>query len=159
MELHELKSLLKSHPDKQFRLKLPDGSPVPVSFHVTEVGRIQKTFIDCGGTLRGLETCQLQVWVGEDGDHRLEAGKAAAILEKAKTFLPDESIPVEIEYEDEVISQYTIEGHELGGASVVLHLAHKHTDCLAKERCGIPAPIREGDAEEETACCGGGGCC
>lgn len=158
MQLHELKSLFQSHSDKQFRLQLPDGSAVPVSFHVTEVGRVHKTFIDCGGTLRDVDTCQLQVWVGEDGDHRLEAGKAAAILEKAKSFLTDENIPVEIEYEDEVISQYTIEGHEAGGKAVVLHLAHKHTDCLARERCGLPAPIKD-DADAEAPCCSQSGCC
>lgn len=156
MNLQSLKSLLREHADKQFRLQLPDGSPVPVSFHVTEVGRVQKTFIDCGGTLRESVACQLQVWVGEDGDHRLEAGKAAAILEKARTFLTDESMPVEIEYEDQVISQYTLEGHDIGDDSVVLKLAHKHTDCLAKELCGVPTA---GPAPAKASCCGPAGCC
>ena len=154
MNLGEFKSLLQSHDRKHFRLQLPDGSPVPVSFHVTEVGRVQKIFIDCGGTLRETEICQLQVWVGADEDHRLEAGKAAAILEKASVFLLDESIPVEIEYEDDVISQYMIAGHESSDDSVVLRLVPKHTDCLAREKCGLPA--RE-DAEE-SACCSTSGC-
>jgi len=153
MNLKELKSLLKDQAGNKFQIKLPDNSPVPVFFHVTEVGRVQKTFIDCGGTLRELVTCQLQVWVGDDVDHRLEAGKAAAILEKAKSFLSDDTVPVEIEYEDEVISQYTIENHELSEGSIVLHLAHKHTDCLAKELC--LAPI--GD-KKESSCCAPG-CC
>lgn len=138
MTLHELKILLREHGNRLFQLRLPDGSPVPVSFHVTEVGRVSKTFIDCGGTLRESTVCQLQVWIGEDVDHRLEAGKAAAILEKAKAFLPDESIPVEIEYEDRVISQYTIEGHESREDAVILNLAHKHTACLAPELCKVP---------------------
>src|SRR5687768_2436147 len=112
MNLAAFKNLLKNERNKHFRLRLPSGSPVPVSFHVTEVGHVQKTFIDCGGTLRKTEACQLQIWVGEDFDHRIEAEKAAAILEKARSFLPDESIPVEFEYEDEVISQYTIAGYE-----------------------------------------------
>ena len=154
MNLGEFKALLKNHAGSQFRLQLPDGSPVPVSFHVTEVGRVQKTFIDCGGTLRDLVTCQLQVWVGEDEDHRLEAGKAAAILEKAKAFLSDETLPVEIEYEDAVISQYTIDNFKAGGDAVVLHLAHKHTDCLAKERCVAPPKKAQG-----AACCTTSGCC
>lgn len=93
MNLQQFKTLLASAGNKHFRLRLPNGSPVPVSFHVTEVGRVQKTFIDCGGTLRESVACQLQVWVGEDVEHRLEAQKAAKILEKAKAFLPDESIP------------------------------------------------------------------
>ncbi len=156
MNLSEFKSLLKSQAHKQFRIQLPDGSPVPVSFHVTEVGLVQKTFIDCGGTLREQASCQLQVWVGEDGDHRLEAGKALLILEKAKSFLPDESIPVEVEYEDQVISQYTIEGHDSDEDSVVLNLAHKHTDCLAKELCGVPST---GTKTGASSCCQTTGCC
>ena len=159
MNLQELKSLLSSHPGSRFRLQLPDGSPVPVSFHVTEVGRVQKTFIDCGGTLRESTVCQLQVWVGEDEDHRLEAGKIAAILEKARSFLPDESMPVEIEYEDLVISQYVIEDHVTQGETVVLRLAAKHTDCLAKELCGLPAGAKETAGNKKAAPCCGPGCC
>lgn len=156
MKLSEFKTLLKNEGDKHFRLQLPDGSPVPVSFHVTEVGRVQKTFIDCGGTLRETVACQLQVWVGEDVDHRIEARKAAAILEKAKPFLSDESIPVEIEYEDKVLSQYTIESYKSGVGSVVLKLAPKHTECLAPELCGIPAKPA---VRDEAPCCAGTGCC
>ena len=156
MTLNEFKSLLETEGDKHFRLQLPSGFPVPVSFHVTEVGRVQKTFIDCGGTMREAVSCQLQVWVGEDEDHRIEAAKAAKILAKAKSFLPDESIPVEIEYEDEVISQYTIEGFERGSDAVILQLAHKHTDCLAKELCGIPTSSAR--SEKATSCCAPG-CC
>ncbi|NJO87338.1 MAG: hypothetical protein HC821_05015 [Lewinella sp.] len=34
------------------RLFLPDGSPVPPHFHLTEVGRSTKKFVDCGGQSR-----------------------------------------------------------------------------------------------------------
>lgn len=155
MNLKELKSLLHSEGHKHFRLQLPDGSPVPVSFHVTEVGRVQKTFIDCGGTVRESIACQLQVWVGDDIDHRIEARKAAAILDKAATFLTDDSIPVEIEYEDKVISQYTIKSYKSSLDSVVLRLAHKHTECLAPELCKVPAV----NIGKTTSCCGPTGCC
>lgn len=155
MNLQELKSLLKSHSDKLFQIQLPNGTAVPVSFHVTEVGRVQKTFLDCGGTLRETLACQLQVWVGEDYHHRIETGKMAAILEKARPYLPDETIPVEVEYEDEVISQYVIEDHDVRADAVVLILDHKHTACLAMELCGIPAA----GAGDKDACCTGTGCC
>ena len=138
MKLSELKSLLTEHPNHVFRLQLPDGEAVPFSFHVTEIGRVNKTFLDCGGTLRESTTCQLQVWVGEDYDHRIETGKLAGILRKGESLLPDESVPVEIEYEKEVISQYTIESHETTTESVILKLAPKHTECLAPELCGLP---------------------
>lgn len=158
MKLHELKTLLKDHAENYFQLRLPNGSAVPVSFHVTEVGKVTKTFIDCGGALREQTICQLQVWVGEDEEHRLAAGKAGAILDKAKSFLTDESLPVEIEYEDEVISQYTISHHEISSGAVIFDLAHKHTDCLAKERCGITAPGKV-DVPKSSSCCAGSGCC
>ena len=158
MTLAKFKALLAGHPERVFRLSLPDGSPVPVSFHITEVGRLHKTFLDCGGKLRESTTCQLQVWVGEDYDHRIETGKMAAILEKAATILPDESVPLEIEYEDRVISQYTVEGHEVLDDAVVLRLAHKHTECLAPELCGLPS-IGRLPALPGKSCCGPTGCC
>ena len=160
MILSELKSLLTEHSGKFFRIRLPDGGDVPKSFHVTEVGRLQKTFLDCGGTRRENVTCQLQVWVGEDYDHRIETGKMAAILRKAEELLPDESVSVEIEYEDRVISQYTIESHEVQAEAVVLVLAHKHTECLAPELCGLPSIGRlPAIGGGKTSCCGPGECC
>lgn len=159
MQLHELKSLLAENADRHFRIRLPDGDAIPLSFHVTEVGHVRKTFLDCGGTRRETETCQLQVWVGEDYDHRIETGKMASILDKAKAYLPDESIPVEIEYEDRVISQYTIAGHEITAEAVVLQLAHKHTECLAPELCGLPSLNRLPAIGGKNPCCGPAGCC
>jgi hypothetical protein len=162
MILQELKDILKLNGSKHFRMVLPSGTAVPLSFHVTEVGRVHKSFIDCGGTFRETVACQLQVWVGEDEDHRIETGKAARILEKSRPFLSDDSIPVEVEYEDEVISQYTIEDHRVEEEAVVLILAHKHTDCLAPELCGIPMS-KDGEREPTvtTGSCrpGKSGCC
>ncbi len=159
MKLNELKALLADHSERIFRISLPDGSPVPVSFHVTEVGRVQKTFLDCGGKLRESIVCQLQVWVGEDYDHRIETGKMAKILELAKPYLPDDSVPVEIEYENDVISQYTVESAEVSGDAVILHLAHKHTECLAPELCGLPAIPERGKTKSAASSCGPQGCC
>ena len=159
MNLSELKSLLTDHADRHFRIRLPEGAAVPVSFHVTEVGRLQKTFLDCGGTLRESTGCQLQIWVGEDYDHRIETGKMAAILDKAKSMLPDDSVPVEIEYEDRVISQYTISNHDLLDDAVVLILANKHTECLAPELCGLPSLNRLPAIGSNSPCCRPSGCC
>jgi hypothetical protein len=159
MKLSELKSLLAEHANRYFRIHLPDGGAVPVSFHVTEVGRMNKTFIDCGGKLRETTTCQLQVWVGEDYEHRIETGKMASILDKAKSILPDDSVPVEIEYEDRVISQYTISSHEVLDDSVVLILANKHTECLAPELCGLPSIGRLPAIGGKSNGCGPSGCC
>lgn len=161
MKLHELKSLLKMNSERPLRLLLPSGVPVPVSFHVTEIGRVRKTFLDCGGRLHETDTCQLQAWVGSDEDHRLANGKMAGILDKARSFLPDDNVPVEVEYEDGIVSQYVIKGHSLAEGAIVLRLASKHTDCLAKERCGVPGPnvSAETDDTKTSACCVTTGCC
>jgi len=158
MILSELKSLLANYPDRYFRVGLPDGTAIPVSFHVTEVARVQKDFLDCGGTMRKTVACQLQIWVGEDYNHRIETGKMAAILEKTRALLPDHNVPVEVEYEDRVISQYTISGHDLSDEAVVLNLAHKHTECLAPELCGLP-PLPGKKGSGESSCRGPRGCC
>ena len=47
-------------------------------------------------------------------------------------------IPVEVEYEAGVVSQYPLAEAEATPGGVLLHLGTKHTDCLAKDRCGIP---------------------
>jgi len=73
--------------------------------------------------------------------------------------LPDDSVPVEIEYEDKVISQYTITGHEITDDAVILTLANKHTECLAPELCGLPAISRLPALGEKASCCGPGKTC
>lgn len=159
MQLCALKSLLAEHSDHLFRIRLPDGDAVPVSFHVTEVGRLEKSFLDCGGKLRESTICQLQIWVGEDYDHRIETRKLAAILEKAKVLLPDDSVPVEIEYEDRVISQYTISNNLIEDDSIILILSNKHTECLAPELCGLPSLNRLPALGGKSTCCGPGESC
>ena len=149
MTLQDLKATLACHPDKPFRLLLPTGNQVPVSFHITEVGRVQKTFLDCGGRLHQAETCQLQAWVGGDDDHRIASGKMASILDKARAILPNDNIPVEIEYGDTAVSQYPVVDYAMDNDAVVLRLTTKQTDCLAKELCGAP-----GSGEStKTGCC------
>lgn len=154
MKLRELKQLLQSHPDKSFQLQLPDGSPVPVSFHITEVGHVRKKFIDCGGKMHEAESCQLQAWVGGDEEHRLANGKLLGVFQKAAAFLPGDDLPVEIEYEDAALTQYPITVAEVRADAVVLLLESKHTDCLAKEACGVPVEAGSGCGCAPAGCCG-----
>jgi hypothetical protein len=154
MNLSEFSSLLVQHREKPFQLLLPRGGAVPVSFHITEVGHVVKKFMDCGGRVHRQETCLLQVWVGEDEEHRLAAGKLLGILGKARfSVLPAhaDGLPVEIEYEDGMLSQYALTDSSVEEGAVVLRLEEKHTDCLAKDVCLAPAP-------GAAACCGGGKC-
>lgn len=149
MKLSQLKTLLSQNAGKTFQLRLPDDSSVPLSFHITEVGHVVKKFIDCGGKVHTVETCQLQAWVGPDVDHRIEASKMAKILELASEILPHEFLDVEIEYEGATISQFPVADAQIEDDAVILQLGTKHTDCLAKELCLVPA----------NGCEPGGGCC
>ncbi len=154
MKLTDFTALLTRHQDKTFQMLLPGGGEVPVAFHITEVGYVNKHFIDCGGRYHQSNIVQLQAWVGEDEDHRLEAGKLLGILAKATTgMLPQDAgeFPVEIEYENFELTQFRIQSGDVAGDSVVLQLASKHTDCLAKDKC-LPKP----GAPAESSCCGGG---
>ena len=72
MILSEFRRHLLSAPNHTLRFVLPDGDEIPVHAHITEVGRIDKKFIDCSGTIRNSSICSLQAWVAEDdGAHRL----------------------------------------------------------------------------------------
>ena len=138
MKLHELKSILQARSDKLPRFILPDGDHVPAHFHLTEVGHVQKNFIDCGGTIRKSEAAVLQLWVNDsDQDHRLNAGKFASILSLGKRVLPENNLDVEVEWDCCVTSQYPIQAFTQSGEYLDFKLATKHTDCLAKEKCGI----------------------
>jgi hypothetical protein len=167
MNLNELQAQLRAHPELNLLITLPDGGRVPAHFHVTEVGHVAKKFVDCGGTFRASEACVLQTYIGSprDDGHRLVAGKLAHILELAKPILPAGDLPVEVEYEDGVVSQFPLTGMVAEAGGLVLQLGLKHTDCLAKDRCGIDDGCGcAGEAAESERCCAGepakaGTCC
>jgi hypothetical protein len=135
--IREFHDLLDRHPGVRMHWMLPDRSFVPAHYHITEVGRLRKDFIDCGGTVRSQTSCLLQVWVASDVDHRLETTKLASIMRIAGPLLQMDDLPVEVEYEERVISQYPIGGVELTPAGLLFHLGTKHTACLAPEKCGV----------------------
>jgi hypothetical protein len=162
MNLSALKTTLQAHADLTVHIALPDGGRIPAHYHVTEVGHVAKRFIDCGGTVRTSETCVLQTYFGspQDDGHRLTAGKLAHILELAQPILATGELPVEVEYEAGVISQFPLTGCTVGAGGLVLELGLKHADCLAKDRCGI---ADDGEETEGGCCAGavaaGGRCC
>ena len=138
MNVSEFKSYLASNPDKFVRFVFDDGETIPAHYHVTEVGHVKKDFIDCGGTVRSLSTCLLQTWTHDDDlDHRLDSSKLLSIISLAEGHFPITELEVEVEYEDCVISQFLVVGAEAQGDAVTFQLGDKHTDCLAKEKCGI----------------------
>jgi hypothetical protein len=153
MTITELKNILALNPDKGLKFILPNKEAIPAHFHITEVGRVQKDFIDCGGTRRASTLCVLQAWVAaNDEDHALSAGKLASILSLAGKILPSDELEVEVEFEAPYVSQFPIESAESDSNAVIFHLTTKHTDCLAKEKCGV-------DAANSSCCSDEKGCC
>ena len=138
MKTTEFKSHLTAHPTDTLIFEFEDGERVPVEAHITEAGRVDKSFIDCGGTVRTVSTCQLQAWVADDdGDHRLEPAKLAGVLDLAAPLLRGDDLEVEIEYEGCAISQHPVLEARAGDGELIFTLGEKHTDCLAREICGV----------------------
>jgi hypothetical protein len=151
MTVDALLNVLAANPAAALHLMLPDGDFVPAHFHVTEVGRVQKDFIDCGGTVRSSTACVLQVWVADDRDHRLDTTKLAGIMRLAAPLLKTTDLPVEVEYEDGRVSQFPVSAAEVTPSGVLFHLGTKHTACLAPDRCGVDTSGRSS--------CATPGCC
>ena len=150
MKVNELLAVLSGNAGSHLHVMLPGGEFVPAHFHLTEVGRVQKDFIDCGGTVRSTAACVLQVWVADDTDHRLDAGKMAKIIRSADPILKTTDLPVEVEYDAGVLSQYPLAAVENTPSGLLFHLGSKRTACLAMDKCGVALP---------EACCSTPGCC
>ncbi len=140
MKLSDFKAHLAQHPERPLRFVLPDGTKVAAHAHVTEVAHIEKRFIDCGGTLRADTLCRLQLWVADDVEHRLTAGKLLGVLEKASRsgVLTGDALDVDVEHELQFITQFPLATVEASPEELLLHLTTRHTDCLAKARCLPP---------------------
>jgi len=148
MTIEQIKTHLKGKDTLAF--ELPDGSLVPRHFHVTEVGKITKDFIDCGGTLRHEKVANFQLWEANDYDHRLHPEKLIHIIELSQKKLGIEDLEIEVEYQGSTIGKY---GLDFNGEHFVL--TSKKTDCLAKSNCGVPEKATMIDLQTEvSACCG-----
>lgn len=136
MTFSQLKTALASSPDAALHVMLPTGEFVPPHFHVTEVGRVVKDFIDCGGVRRHEMLCVLQVWVANDIDHRLTAGRLRQILGFADGWFSEIDAAVGVEYDAGLVSVFPLGGVEVTPAGLMLDLGAGATQCLAPEKCG-----------------------
>lgn len=157
MLLSEIKSKLPAL--SQLTFLLPDGSSVPAHFHITEVGQVNKKFIDCGGTVREEKMINFQLWEDGDYDHRLGTKKLLDIIELSERVLALENLEIEVEYQADTIGKY---GLDFNGEAFVL--TRKLTDCLAKDKCGIPAQkpkirLSELQLSQAGCCTPNSGCC
>lgn len=136
----------------------PNGTMVPSHFHITEAGLVSKHFIDCGGTIRTEKAANFQVWTANDTEHRLEPSKLLKIISISEPLFDKEDLEIEVEYQTDTVGKY---GLSFQGGNFVL--TAKHTDCLAKDNCGVPQDkqkLQLADLETGKSCCTpGGGCC
>ena len=139
---------------------LPNGEFVPKYFHVTEVGKISKNFIDCGGKVRLEEVANFQLWEANDFDHQLHPEKLLQIIELSENKL---GIASDLEIEVEYQMKETIGKFDLQFDGINFRLLSKLTDCLAQDKCGIPSnkeKVKIGDYSiKPTTCEPNSGCC
>ena len=152
MKLSEFKSHLSQLENLHF--ELPDGKKVPAHFHVTEVGKITKNFIDCGGTVRNESVVNFQLWKSIDFHHRLKAEKLLNIITLSEEKLGIEDNEIEVEYQGETIGKYGLKFEE-----GVFKLTSTQTDCLAKDNCGIPVEKVKTSLKNLTTSIKEGTCC
>jgi hypothetical protein len=156
MKLSEIKDHLNNL--EQITFMLPNGELVPTHFHVTEVGKITKHFIDCGGTIRNEEVANFQLWNADDYNHRLHPEKLSNIIALSEKVLGLEDLDIEVEYQGDTIGKF---GLDFDGTNFLL--TTKQTDCLAKESCGVPSEkprIKLRELQEAEPCCSpNSGCC
>lgn len=136
MNVKKFNRLLAANPDVGVYVMLPGGEFVPDHFHITEVGRVHKQFIDCGGTRRETLSCTLQVWVANDTEHRLNSTKLSKIMGLAAPLLDDE-VPIVVEYGSETVAQYPVGDVEVTPKGLLVVLGAKPTACLAPAKCGV----------------------
>jgi hypothetical protein len=155
MKLSEVKNILPALNNVEFLLE--NGQKVPENFHVTEIGVIEKRFIDCGGTMRKECVVNFQLWNADDYEHRLKPGKLLGIIKLSEEKLGMNDGPVEVEYQSDTIGKYDL---EFNGNSFVLK--NKITACLAEDKCGIPAQktkVSLAEISGSGSCSPGSGCC
>lgn len=155
-------SVFKKHLQEMDSLHFiqPDGTEVPVHFHITEAGITTRHFVDCGGSIRLEDNINMQIWVAGDTEHRLAPAKLLKILAIADPLFQRQDLEIEMEYQGETIGRY---GLEADGNK--FRLTPKFTNCLAKDKCGIPEEkikynLKDLKPVEAAACCKpGSGCC
>lgn len=154
MKLSEIKSILKQLDVIAF--KMPNDTLVPSHFHVTEVGKISKHFIDCGGVERKEQVVNFQLWEANDYDHRINPKKLLSIIELSERVLSIDDLEIEVEYQSDTIGKYNL---DFDGKHFLLTATK--TACLALDSCGVSKPkAKLSQLQESSSCCTpDSGCC
>jgi hypothetical protein len=147
MTLADFRRALSGQPGLGLRFRLPTGALAPIHLHLTEVARVEKRFIDCGGTVRTQVSARVQLWSADDTDHRVDSAKCLQILDRGKSVVGTEDLPFEVECDLPYLSLFPVVGTVVEGGERIVLLGVSKADCLAPDVC-VPQ-----------ACKPGSGCC
>lgn len=157
MTLKELKQILAKQETIIF--VLPNGRLIPEYFHITEMGKLQKHFVDCGNSIRTAEKISFQIWHAQGYDHRLSPEKFLNIIKTSEKLIDNDDLPLEVEYQTDL----SISKFGLKLENDIFHLTPIDATCLANDHCGIPTEkmkISLKDLQNKTSCCTSeSGCC
>ena len=147
MNFAELKNALAKDGSRTVRFRFDAGGEIEAHCHVTEIGRVSKDFVDCGGARRSSESCVLQTFVAGDVDHRLNVETLGKIIAASKPLGLNDTLPVEVEYQTSgnqgTIGVFLVTNVENSGDTLTLILSSKATACLAPDQCGIESSVVE----------------
>ena len=98
-------------------------------------------------------------YAGNQGDFKFALNAVGnVVVTDLNTLDGDDALEIEVEYQNETIGKYGLEMH-----GDKFKLTNKKTDCLAKEKCGIPPIAKVGEfigiISKENTCCAPGTCC
>jgi len=143
MNLNDVKRVLEENLTHKVDFVI-HNEKVPGHFHITEVARVSKVFVDCGGKVRESLKCVLQAWVADDIHHSIDAERMLKILKSADSLFGREDPEVQVEYEKVIVSQYPVTGFDISKDRIRFHLGLIHTACLAPEKCGCSPIVKLG---------------
>ena len=151
MKISEFRNIIQSL--KSIVFELPEGEKVPSHFHITEIGIIRKTYIDCGGNLRVDNLINMQLWYSNDVNHKIEPAKVLKIIERSDKLLKLQDEEIQIEYQQDTVCKFNL---EFGGGNT-FKLIKTFTDCLDKESCNIiekpTIKINQIKCDPNSGCC------
>lgn len=147
LSFEAFRQVLAADPSLGLRFRLPTGGLTPIHLHLTEVARVEKRFIDCGGTVRTEVSARLQLWSADDTDHRVDCAKALQVLARGADLIGSTALPLEVEHDFPLLTVFPVLGSVIEGRERIFLLGAKRADCLAPDIC-VP-----------TACKPGSGCC
>ena len=97
MKISEFKNIVQHL--KYIVFELPEGKKVPSHFHITEIGIIRKTYIDCGGNIRDENLINMQLWYSNDINHKIGPAKILKIIQNSEKRLKFQEDEIQIEYQ------------------------------------------------------------